>query len=190
MAHLDVNFGWEPGSLEAAFAVLERECTNIIRGLTVQVWDSILLRTPQYAGGMVASWTYSLNAPQFYDRSDFVDSRALAMGNVNTFRSVNPRSRGDLAAISIADGINVGREQAFRLGDMVYISNGVDHGEGPYAYDVESGAVRLRAANLPGRPVSLTLDRIGARYGQDISPYTAARLKSLRIGGISAESDS
>lgn len=172
MPEIQADLSWEGASLDAAFAELEAECAQVVRGMTVKMWESILLRTPQYLGRMAASWSYSLNAPQFYDRSQMVD-----------WDVARPRSRGNLVAVEVANADNVGSELGFKLGDTVWIANGVDHGEGYYSGDVETGAIRLRAVNLPGAPVSRTIDMIHSRYGEDVSPRAAELLKTLKIGG-------
>lgn len=172
MRDLQVELRWVGKSLDRAFEELEAECEDIIRGLTVKVWNSILVRTPQYLGRMAASWSYSLNAPQFYDRSQMVD-------HDKEF----PVSRGHMEAIHIANDDNVGSDTPFKLGDTVWIANGVDHGEGYYSGDIELNVIKLRSVNLPGAPVSRTLDMIAAKYGEDISPREAGELKTLKIGG-------
>lgn len=187
MAELGVDFEWDEDSFEQAFAELEQECTLIIRGLSVLAWNQILQRTPQFAGGMAASWSYSLNTPQFYDRSNMVDPSLIGAGLHNgRWEVTNPLRKGHPAAIEIANDDNVGSELPFKLGDTIYIANGVDHGEGPYSADVESGGVRLRAVNLPGAPVQRTMSQIEARWETDMSPQTADMLKQLRIGGSNA----
>lgn len=178
--------------LDKAFAELEAECTDIVRGLTVRVFNGTLSKTPQYLGRMAASWTYSIGAPEFIDRSDLVD--AVGGTGVHTElgyyrKGVVPLRRGDPVAIAVANAANAGRDQAFKLGDMVYLSNGVNHGEGAYSQDIEDGNIILRAENRPGAPVSRTLDWVGAYY-QDISPVKARTLKSLTIGQGNGNDDS
>lgn len=169
--------------LDAAFAELEAECTSIARGLTVRAWQSVLARTPQYMGRMAASWAYCLNHEAFYDRSDDVDPQGAQL-DATRYRGPNefqPLRRGDTAAIAISNLHNLGKDQDFKLGDVVYITNGVDHGEGAYSQAIEDGEVRLRPANLPGKPQKLTEDYINAYY-KDISKAKAMTLKSISIG--------
>lgn len=169
--------------LDAAFAELEAECTEIVRGLTVKLWQGILQQTPQFAGRAVASWTYSLNTPQFVDRSDYIDvDLHVERGHYNLHGEFNGLRKGNKAAISLANAENLYRDANFKLGDTVYISNGVNHGEGSYAADLENGSIILRAVNRPGAMVSRSLDSIGAMYTNDISRYQGQVLKSYRIG--------
>lgn len=169
--------------LDAAFAELEAELTNVARGLTVRTFNSILSRTPQYLGRMAASWTYSIGHPEYVNRSDRVDPEAekLASHRYRDLGSFKGLYRGHPLAIAVANVANAGRDSAFRLGDVVYISNGVNHGEGAYSQDIEDGNITLRAENRPGAPVSRTLDFIGTFY-RDTSPIKARALKSLHIG--------
>lgn len=187
---LELTVEWD--GFEEAFAELEHEVTDIVRGMTVFTWNGILTKTPQFAGGMAASWSYSLNAPQFYDRSDEIDPETIGARELATgqWRSVNPVRRGHPAAIDIANRANAGADRAFKLGDTVWLANGVDHGQGPYAAKVESGEVKLRSVNQPGAPVKRTLHQIEARFGRDVNNTSAATLKALKLGGFHADSDS
>lgn len=176
---------WE--GLDEAFEALEAECEQIVRGLTVRIWNGILSKTPQYHGRMVASWSYSLNGPEYVDRSEqveFMGPRKIELGN---FEPSSALYKGHHKAINVANLANTGREMRFKLGDTVYISNGVDHGEGPYSELVENGGVHLRAPNLPGAPVARTLDWVEANFGVDIKPYRAEALKGLKIGSQDAD---
>lgn len=176
MASLGVTFDWD--NLDAAFAHLEREVEDVVRGITVETWHGILNRTPQYLGRMVASYTYSLNAPVTVDRS-----HAIEVPDTEDHDELSSfvRSRGHVEAINTANLYNLGNDLRFRLGDTVWITNGVDHGEGAYSAAVELGEVRLRPANLPGQPVARTLDSIVARYGANVSKHRARYLRTLQI---------
>lgn len=182
---VEVELEWE--NFDAAFDELEKELTDVARGLTVRTWDSILSRTPQFLGQMVASYSYSINGPAFENRWQ------LAMAaNLEKLEQDEPFTglwRGHPVAIGIANAANAGRDAAFRLGDTVFISNAVDHGEGPYSADLEAGNIHLRAVNLPGAPVARTLDWISVRY-DDITPSQAAALRGRHLGGANAQSDS
>lgn len=173
--------------LDDEFAKLEAECTDIIRGLTVRVFNSVLSRTPQFLGRMAASWEYSIGAPSFVDRSDLVFSKELM--EKGYYKDSWKLKKGNPAAIYIANAANAGRDKAFKLGDIVYFANGVNHGEGPYAGAVEDGSVRLRSVNLPDAPASRALDWANDFYS-DITPNKAETLKSLTIGVADASDDS
>lgn len=176
--------------LDQAFAELEAELTDVARGLTVRVFNGILSKTPQYLGRMAASWTYSIGAPEFVDRSTLVGNHIeKSPSGFIDYGAFTGFARGNPIAIGIANTANVGRDKAFKLGDVVYLSNGVNHGEGPYSQDIESGNIILRAVNQPGAPVARTLDWAGVFYA-DISPNKARTLKSLSIGKADASSDS
>lgn len=176
--------------LDAAFAELEAECTNVVRGLTIQVYNGILSKTPQYLGRMAASWSYSLGSPLYVDRSALVQPPAVkGPSGFIDYGEFHGLWRGHPQAIAVAAAANAGKDAGFRLGMNVYISNGVNHGEGEYSQAVESGEVRLRSVNQPGAPVARTLDTIGAT-SQNISPRRATTLKALRIGQPDASSNS
>lgn len=176
MAELVLDASWD--NLDQAFAALESELTSIVRGLTVEIWNGVLLRTPQYYGRMVASYTYSVGVPVFVDRS-----HAVEPVTEEQIESTPPKSKGHVEAIELANFYNSGAETRFKLGDMVFISNGVDHGEGSYSQAVEEGRVYLRSVNRPGAPARRTLDAIASRYANNISPKKALELKTLSIRG-------
>lgn len=176
MAEIEVEFSWDQREMRSAFEKLEREAQNIIRGMSVEFWNSILARTPQFLGRMAASWSYSFDVPQFYDRSNQVD--VSFVGDVGTTQY---KRRGDNQAIEIAEADNKGSDAGFKLGQTIWIANGVDHGEGEYSAAIELGQVQLRSVNLPGAPVSRSIDMMERRYGNDVTPAAAERLKKLRI---------
>lgn len=185
---IGVDFEWE--GLDEAFAELEAECTAVVRGLTVEIWNGILAKTPQYYGELAASWSYSLNEPTYVDRSERLSMDLPGAGRVNGrwFTTV-PLSQGHYAAIAIAKADSAGRENGFNLGDEVWIANGADHGDGYYADTVEHMGSLLRAANRPGLMVQRTVDRAGSVYAEGMTTPKAKKLDSLSVGGFSAARD-
>jgi hypothetical protein len=179
---LELKAKWETDSFDAAFDELEKELVNVTRGLFVEIFYGILQRTPQWQGRMVASWTFSLRTPHYVDRShdpSLISSGEIHLDDKHEFQ---PYQKGSQPAIQVALANSQFRDQDFkRLGDDVFISNGVDHGEGGYSWLVENGGINLRAVNRPGMPVRLTLDQVQSRYA-DISQRQAERLKQLSIG--------
>lgn len=160
----------------------EAELTSVVRGLTVEIWKGILVKTPQYYGRMAASWSYSIGTPEYTDRSSMVppvpDEGAEDEEGGPKFKTYY---RGHRRALEVANSVNAGRDQKFRLGDVVWIANGVDHGEGGYSQDIEDGNVNLYRWNLPGRPVSRTLDQVEAKYRWSWQ-YRLLALKEQRLG--------
>jgi len=164
-------------NLDEAFGALEKTLGEVARGITVSAWKSVLRESPQFDGRMVASWTYSISRPIFEDRSFMVETLF--------HDKLNPFEKGDAPAIRVANQANAGTDLQFRLGDKVYLSNGVNHGEGSYSGRIESGDIHLRAVNYPGKPVAETLMMIKARYADGVNARQAARLKNLSITGAS-----
>lgn len=182
---VEVKLEWE--NFDAAFDALEAELTDVARGLTVRAWDMLLSRTPQFLGQMAASWSYSLNAPDYENRWQL--AMAANLEKLEQDEAFKGLWRGHPVAIGIANAANAGKDAPFRLGDTVYFANAVDHGEGSYSSDVEVGNIHLRAVNLPGAPAARTLDWIGVRY-EDITGAQAAALRGRRLGGLHAQGDS
>lgn len=172
--------------LDGAFAALEDNLTRVAQGLTVVAWDSILAKTPQFYGRMAASWNYSLNRPDFTDRSHDAWSAHSAQTDKGPFAGL---SKGHPVGIAIANANNIGRDANFQLGDTVYFSNGVNHGEGPYAQAIEDGQIQLRPINQPGRPAARTFDWLSQAYA-NVSAAQAKTLSTKRLGGNLATPDS
>jgi alkanesulfonate monooxygenase SsuD/methylene tetrahydromethanopterin reductase-like flavin-dependent oxidoreductase (luciferase family) len=169
---LDVLTKWE--GLDEAFAALEAECTAVARGITVSAWKATLRETPQWSGAMAASWTYSINAPVFMDRSSQVPKLPYS----RTYQ------KGDHPAVAVAAHASAGREMAFKLGDRVFFANGVEQGADGYADQIEEGTMaNLRVVNKPGRPGARAIDEIEARWGLGVEHRAAGQLKNLRIAG-------
>lgn len=160
--------------LDEAFAELEQECTEIVRGITVEIFNHTLHMSPQYFGRYVSSWTYKVGSPDFWTNPEFnyfiEDTGGIPIGR-----------KGDPEAIFSAVLHNAGREREFKLGDTVYISNGVDHGEGPYAEAIEDGTISLRDVNQPGRPLGRSIDRAGVWYATSVNPARVPALRAMRI---------
>jgi hypothetical protein len=169
---LEAKLEWD--DLDRAFAELEAEVSDVVRGITVEAWNLVLLNTPQYYGRMVASWTYSLNSPVFVDRS-------LAMPNDGDPYDI--RQKGHPEGIGIANFASLGRDYGFKLGMSVWFANGVDHGEGPYSQDVEDGKVSLRPENRPGNAVGQAIDTMSVRHTDGvISLGKKIDLAAMRVG--------
>jgi hypothetical protein len=166
--------------LDKAFALIEQELSDVARGITVEIWNGVLAKTPQYFGRMVASWTYSIGSPEFYDRS--TEAAAMNMVPLQQFGPPKGLWRGHPDAVAIANTHSTGADKAFRLGDTVYISNGVNHGEGAYSQAIEDGLIYLRHMNRPGRPAQRTLDAAATRYAKGTTTARAHNLKQMTIG--------
>lgn len=188
MPDLEIELEWE--GLDEAFAELEQDCTDIVRGMTVWAWNNILQQTPQWSGALVVSWSYSLNAPHYVDRSE--DLPPAEGGNegfdedgqffINDFMG---HHKGYSPNIAFANTFNAGNDLRFKLGDTVYISNGRES-EDDYAEAIEGqdyGVVRLRSVNMPGRMAGRTLDRMHSMWDANgVSNIAAQNLKLLRVG--------
>lgn len=173
MADKPVGLYWK--DLDEAIERLKvQTLAPVARGFSIKVWHELLRRTPQYEGRMVVSWTYTRNRPVAVDRSHLAPARDETVDE--------PFQAGDRPAIEIANRVNRGREIGFKLGDMVYMVNGANHGEGPYAAKIEAGDVRLRFVNRWGAPmVAKTLAMVRAQYAAGINVHSARQLRRLKI---------
>ena len=80
---------WE--NLDAAFAELEAECANVIRGMTVEIFLHTLQYSPQYFGRYASSWTYKIGSPEFWTNPEF-DYVAEDSGQVAPSRKGDPEA--------------------------------------------------------------------------------------------------
>lgn len=180
---LEVTADWD--NLDEGFAEIEAQLTGVIRGMTVTIWRDVLKWTPQYHGRMAASWTYSIGAPTFVDRSAAVDFVGPRRTQIGKFAPVDALYKGHPVGIGVANAASAGREQGYKLGDTVWIANGVDHGEGPYSQAIESGEIPLRLVNRPGRPGGRAIDAATSRYA-DVDRAKVPLLQKLQLGGTNA----
>lgn len=167
---LDVK--WE--NLDGAFAELEQEVTDIVRGITIESFHFLLRTSPQYYGRFVANWNYSLNTQNTSVNSAFQPK--VAYWKTDEMNAQSIYKKGDEEAITYAMQNNAGVPDGFKLGDTVYFTNSVDHAD-----DLEEGRIQLRAVNMPGRPMKRTLDRISSWYSNDVNHSRTDTLKRLRM---------
>lgn len=167
---IEIDAEWE--NLDEAFSTLEAECTDIVRGITVEVFWNTLKMSPQYFGRFASSWTYRIGSPEFRSSTDF-DYESEDQGYAEIFR------KGSVPAIESALKYNKGRDANFKLGDTVYISNGVNHGEGSYAQGIEDGSIYLRPVNMPGRPLGRAIDIASSWYGNEVHESHVGPLKRI-----------
>jgi hypothetical protein len=160
--------------LDQAFAELEAEVTEIVRGITVEIFNHTLHMSPQRFGKYVSSWTYDVGAPRPWSNPQF-DYITEDKGEVALKR------KGDREAIDAAVAHNAGHEMQYKLGDVVYISNGVVGDDGNYAALIEEEPEWLRDVNKPGRPLGRSIDRAGVWYAHTVNPKRAPALRALRI---------
>lgn len=184
----DLKVKWD--NLDAAFAELEQEVTAVVRGMLVHTWNSVLVKTPQYYGGLVASWNWTLNPNEAVDRNFMIPDRSEDNRNRPMVFST-PKYRGHPVGIGIANAMNAGKDLKFKLGDVVYFTNGADHGEGAYAIKNEFPeyyGLNQRMYNRPGKMVGRSIDMLRSRYGENVSRSAAIKLKGMRINDVSDDS--
>ncbi len=186
MVEIELDVFFDQESLVAALDQLELELEAAARGLSVELFETIVERTPQREGDMVASWTYSLNVEREVNRAGMVPPPAIVPEGEEgeTFYR-----KGSSPGIEVAMRENAGASDGFELGDTVYIVNGVLDGEGyHYGLQVEAGQIvneegdtlPLRAVNRPGDAVKRSIDQVERRYSE-MSDRSAKRLARKRL---------
>ena len=168
MLSLDVD----ETSLEAEFARLEQEVTGVIRGISIDIFQSAAAFTPQWSGYMASNWRYQIGVPDYsVDTTFAIDTKTEGYDAVPFVRR-----KGDPEPIKHAMQANSGREIPFKLGDIVYITNNVPHAEA-----VEIPTINLRAINLPGMPLIRAVSRAETWYASHVNPARVEQLIAKRI---------
>lgn len=174
MAKVSAELEWS--NLDEALAGVEKELTDVARGISCELWNTVLDRTPQFYGHLVASWRYTLNTPTFV-ASDYMGSDRLDNAGGP---DVEPVFRGHPRAIQVAVDASRGVDKRFRLGDTIWMANGADHGEGSYSARVESyEPEQLRERNRPGHAVQVSLSLVTLKLTNNTP---AAAWKSVQMG--------
>lgn len=146
----------------------EKLVEEVARGLAAEAFHRVVQESPQYSGDFAGGWKYAIN------RVDIsFDSLALP------FRGAGePRISGDKEAINWAIAQNKWKDNDFKLGDTVYLSNSAEHDE-PYAQLIEDGSIKFRPGNRGGT-VENVLTAIGSQYGF-INGQQARYLRKRRL---------
>lgn len=172
-----IDIEWDKKQVEEALDALEGDVRQAIAGVAVELFNNIINRSPQYSGAYAASWTISSNEPKYINRRGQVEGTALKRDEDTGLFIEAPFQKGSVPAIDLALRESKGFSEAFRLGDTVWIANGVLNEEGEsYGPSIESGTINLRAVNRPGDALQRSLNFVVGRYGE-ISQQAVVKLK-------------
>jgi len=128
------------------FAQVEREAAKAATGLAKQVFEKVLIESPQFRGDFVANWKVSIGAPA--PASEFkpgvIPRKYGEHRGSDWLGTFTPYKRGD------PEGMNYARANAtwspIRLGQSIFISNSAEHDE-YYAWKIEEGSIKFRPVN-------------------------------------------
>lgn len=145
-------------SVQLWFQNVKRAAEEVAVGLAKQVFDRVLIESPQYSGDFTANWKVSVGTP---DKSFTIGVIAPKLKHPDTegIRHVDPFKRGDPEAIAYAK--SHAHWQPINLGQKIFISNSADHDQ-PYAMLIEEGAIKFR-------PVNRGADYVGRRSVEHVS---------------------
>lgn len=131
----------------AAWLLFEKELSLRFTNFSQMVFTSLVTGSPQWSGNLTSNWNYSVGSP---DESYF--EIANKKGSRDSDRIF---IRGDDPAKGRAIArMRQVKSPSFR--DTVYFTNATPDDEGAYlAETLETGAVKIRAANLISRQVAL-----------------------------------
>lgn len=165
------NVGEVSQTIDKWLEEVEGIATKFCRGVAVRIFEQTLMNSVQYSGDFAANWKFSLNSidtsfkrdavPEFRNQSEVVTWTHGKEGEKQPFfsRFMPMDDRGEGArfhAVSYTLRSNRGRDEAFKLGDTIYISNSAAHDE-PYAEGIENGTIKLRIKSN-ARPLGRAVD--------------------------------
>lgn len=151
----------------------EAVTTRFCRGMSVSIFEQVLANSVQYSGDFAANWKYSLNnidssfkkdaVPEFRNPEFTVTwmhgTKDAKVPFWQMFTPMDDRGGDQLFyAVRYALRANRGRDNNFKLGDTIYISNNSEHDES-YAAGIEEGSIKLRTADSK-RPLGRAIDKV------------------------------
>lgn len=147
--------------LQAWMENVEDLVEGVYRGMAVRCFKYVLQETPQWSGNAAANWNFSIGTVDVsFDPEIFVSGPTADLGApTDRLGFIEMRRKGDQVPINYALARNQGQDKLVRLELPIFISNSVDHGEGPYAWALElnqhpdGGQAFLREINRPGEMV-------------------------------------
>ena len=161
----------------AWFAAVEKATAEAAVGVAKQVFENILINSPQFSGDFVANWRPSVGAPDPRFQVDVISGAARYRGHTDEM-GIQPFGRGDTPAIHYAQ--SHAAWQLPKLGQAIYISNSVRHDE-PYAWLIEDNKINFRPVNMGADRVARNaIERVGRRTGT-IDKTKLAFLRSLGV---------
>lgn len=161
--------------LELWLAEIEKQATEVVKGLAIESFRTLLMTSAQFTGDFAANWNVSVgNIDTFFKPLEHsrLSKKYFANGNSPVF------IMGSGPAINEATRRNTGKLDIFRLGDSIFISNSSAHDE-PYANLIEDGVVNFRPGNQ-GMPVATTMASMRSRYGE-ITQADSRRLARKKL---------
>jgi hypothetical protein len=162
------NYPQVAAGLELWLQRYKRHSVAYFRAMVWEVFQEILVQTPQFSGNAVANWNLSAGQP---DYTSYVQlSQGLTpSGHVS---HAQLRQKGDLPAIDIAMQRNLPKCKAVQLGQDVFFTNAAmgddDGGRSSQLYleslqDPAYWEVKLRAVNKPYETAAETVMHFNLR---------------------------
>ena len=168
MFDLDVrNLAEVFDQIDAWEAEVNAMAVKYCKGIAVSIFSSVVNKSVQYSGDFAANWKYSLNEVD----TSFTPNAVRGLSFATLFKPIDEVGGGDsLRAVRYAIGNARGNDDAFKLGDTIYISNSAEHDE-PYAMGIEDGTIKLRMkqnAEPLGRAIREVMNWVASGSGASI----------------------
>lgn len=154
------NFGQVFETIDKWQTDVARMTEKYCRGVSVAIFRQAIENSVQYSGDFAANWKYNLNT---VDTSFTPEALHGRVPHGSLFTPID--DTGDTwQAREISVRNARGKDDAFKLGDIIYISNSAAHDE-PYAVGIEQGTIYLRVKDN-AHPLERARDRV-LRWASD-----------------------
>lgn len=150
------NVGEVSATIDKWLEEVEKMATKFCRGVTVQIFEQILVNSVQYSGDFAGNWKYELNSitPEFKPGVAFTELEKTRVtwtqgkgdeksGFFSAFMGIDEGGGDPGVAVGYSLRSARGKDNAFKLGDTVYLHNSSVHDDA-YAPGIETGTTKLR----------------------------------------------
>lgn len=156
---IEVNDATFSKQLDSWLVKAEKVTTNAFKEVVNDVFDRILMNTPQYSGAAVANWNVSIGTPNLSYDTNLGDK--IPSGEGGRF------AKGDTTWMSVPDSFATQVFGKITYADSVYISNGV------------RGDDAIWSDSKP--PTNYSFPYLAEEYNKGSSYYQALRSVNLPI---------
>lgn len=146
------NLGEVVDTLDKWLEDVEALATKVAKGLAATTLHNVLNFSVQYSGDFAANWNYSINSID----TTFTPGAVVGPDNISKYKFGKEPNEGSFQALisremsgsldeapQFALRRNRGKDNSFKLGDTIYISNSAKHDDA-YAVGIETGTIHLK----------------------------------------------
>lgn len=131
----------------------ERRAFHSFKHLAGNLYQYIVMETPQYTGTTVQNWEFSVNS---YGNKTPLKSNPMVV--LEPFGKASSGQGNPVATMAaLLEGLQ-GKDQIKSLKDIVYIYNATEFDDGIFVSDLETSPGWLRSINQPGGMMRRSMD--------------------------------